>query len=110
MIPKYFEDIKDVHLCKFLKQNNIYWNRIASTNLSTLIKPENVERIAKNSKTHELFLRYKGLSDFFCYSIDENLFVLINQPNDICINLSEKWQLFLEEFKKENTIEGTSNF
>ena len=109
MAPKYFEEIKDNHLYEFLKQNNIQWNKIVATNLATLIMPENVARIAENSKKYELYLSYQGLSDFFTYQIDEHFFVLANEQNDININLSLRWQKFLREFKKENQIEDEYN-
>ena len=109
MTLKYFEDIKYTHLQEFLKQHKIHWNQITYTNVATLIMPENVARIAENSKNYELYLSYNGLADFFSYEISENHFILINEINDITINLSKKWQKFLEEFKKENNVDDAFN-
>ena len=102
MIPKYFEDIKDSDLYEFLKQNNIHWNKILLTNPPALIIPEDVARISQNSHQFQIYLSYKGLSDFFSYVIDDHNFILENEENIITINLSKQWQQFLEEFKKQN--------
>ena len=109
MIPKYFEDIKDSDLYEFLKQNNIHWNKIILTNPPALIIPDNVARISTNSHQFQLYLSYKGLSDFFNYEIDKNVFILKNEENILIINLSKEWQQFLEEFKKQNQIIDSLN-
>ena len=101
----YFEDIKHIHLANFLDQNDIHWNLMARTGLETLFIPKNVAEIAKNQNKYKLFLSYKGFQDFFNYQIDECYFILQNGENDIAINLSKEWQIFLKEFREIHEVD-----